>query len=122
MLGIISILTKFLDYTPFPQLKRSPFVARKGWEVSYLLFSITCCPSFAGACLVGAGSIVASLLGEPVVSDLGGFPFMPPSIVDEDPGLLLTALEYSRDSWICLRFLSFSNRSNRSALMDFFAK
>lgn len=77
------------------QLNLSPFLDLNGSDVSYLLFSLTLCPSLSGACLVGAGSIVASWLGDPEWSDLGGPPF-----VFEELGYVAV---YSRDSCICLR-------------------
>lgn len=44
--------------------------------LSYLLFSPTRSDSVAGACLVGAGSLLASWLGEPVLSVRAGLPFV----------------------------------------------
>lgn len=45
------------------QLKRSPFGLRYTAVASYLLFSFTLCSAFEGSCLVGAGSVDASLAG-----------------------------------------------------------
>lgn len=42
--------------------------------LSYLLFSATRCNSVAGACLVGAGSLLASEFGEEALSVRAGTP------------------------------------------------
>ena len=68
------------------QLNLSPFFALNGSAVSYLLFSLTLCPSLSGACLVGAGSKVASWLGEPELSALAGPPFV--GFAAADPGTM----------------------------------
>ncbi len=54
---------------------RSPFELLNGTLLSYLLFSNTLWFSVAGACLVGAGSLLDSWLGDPAVSVLAGPPF-----------------------------------------------
>lgn len=100
------------EYTPLPPPtksvgmryeNRSPFGLLNGALASYLLFSKTLCFSVAGACLVGAGSLFASWLGEPAVSVRGGVVVplvgaVEPPIVAEDSGRLGTLSEYSRDS------------------------
>ena len=90
---------------PSLQLNLSPFFALNGSDVSYLLFSLILCPSVCGAWLVGAGSIVASWLGEPELSDLGAPPlFARPPTLENVVGLLGTLEEYSSSCCICLRF------------------
>jgi hypothetical protein len=88
-----SIVTQFRTYTYYKgQIlqshhhvsryeNRSPLGLLNGVLLSYLLFSTTLCPSVAGACLVGAGSPLASWLGDPEGSVLGGFP-LPLSLVE----------------------------------------
>jgi hypothetical protein len=89
---------------PSLQLNLSPFFALNGSDVSYLLFSLILCPSVCGACLVGAGSIVASWLGEPEWSDLGAPPFFARPPLEDVVDLLGTLEEYSSSCCICLRF------------------
>lgn len=50
--------------TAYPQLNRSPFGGRYGTAVSYFDFSSTFSASVSGSCLVGAGSWLASELGD----------------------------------------------------------
>lgn len=97
---------------------RSPLGLLYGTLASYLLFSNTCCFSVAGACRVGAGSSLASWLGEPDGSVRGDVAPM----VDEEPGWLGTFSEYSMDSIICFFRRDDSYLAARSALMLCFAK
>lgn len=94
--------------------------------LSYLLFSTTRCPSVVGACLVGAGSLLDSWLGDPTVSVLAGPPFWSggfvPPIVAEDSGLLGTLSEYSRESTMAFFRRCSSARARRSASISLFAK
>ena len=94
------------------QEKRSPFLGRYGCELSYLLFSITRWPSVVGACLVGAGSRPASLLGEPVWSVLAG----------PEPLSPLPSDSYSSDRWFRFCCRNSSDLARRSALICLFAK
>lgn len=107
------------------QENRSPFGLLNGTLASYLLFSATLWPSVAGACLVGAGSLLDSWLGEPAVSVLAGPPFAtppfdPPMVADES-GRVGTFSEYSSESTMAFFFRCSSSRNWRSALMLFFA-
>jgi hypothetical protein len=108
------------------QENRSPFGLVNGTLASYLLFSATLWPSVAGACLVGAGSLLDSWLGEPAVSVLAGPPFATPPVdppmVAEESGRFGTFSEYSSESTMAFFFRCSSNRDWRSALMLFFAK
>ena len=100
---------------------RSPLGLLYGTLASYLLFSNTCCFSVAGACRVGAGSSLASWLGEPDGSVRGDVVPVAP-MVDEDPGWLGTFCEYSKDSIICFFRRDDSYLAARSALMLCLAK
>jgi hypothetical protein len=77
--------------------------------LSYLLFSSTLCPSVVGACLVGAGSLLDSWLGDPAVSVLGGPPFA-------------KFWEFSSESIMAFFLRCSSSRDWRSAVMLCFAK
>jgi len=105
---------------------RSPFGLLNGVLLSYLLFSTTRCPSVVGACLVGAGSLLDSWLGEPAVSVRAGPPFesggFDPPIVADDSGLFGTLSEYSRESTMDFFRRCSSARAWRSALMPRLAK
>jgi hypothetical protein len=108
-----------------PHENRSPFGLRNGTGASYLLFSNTLSCSVVGACRVGAGSLLASWLGDPAVSvrtgvAVPGFP--DPPIVAEENGRLGTLLEYSRDSTADFFRLCSSRRAWRSALIWRLAK
>jgi hypothetical protein len=75
----------------------SPLLPLYGVLLSYLLFSSTRCASVAGACLVAAGSLPASWLGEPEESVLAAseaYDSLPP-MDDEEPGWVGTFSEYS---------------------------
>jgi hypothetical protein len=104
---------------------RLPLMLLKGVLVSYLLFSTTRCDSVDGACLVGAGSLLDSWLGEPAVSVLAAGPgpllfvsgVSVPPIAADDSGRLGTLSEYSIDSMASFCFFRWSNFAFRSALM-----
>lgn len=97
---------------------RSPFLLRKGVELSYLLFSSTRSFSVVGAWRVGAGSY-CSLLGEPTGSMLASAPFRvaPAPMVEADPGWDGTLLEYSSDSIMVFFLRCSSRRAWRSELI-----
>ena len=108
--------------------KRSPFGLLYGVLLSYLLFSTTLCPSVAGACRVGAGSPLASWLGDPEGSVRAGVA-VPLLSVDPEPPMAEadrffdgTLFECSSESIICFFRRASSNRACRSALMLRFAK
>ena len=102
---MISTITNFVDALSYEN--RSPFVLLNGVLLSYLLFSTTLWPSVAGACLVGAGSLLDSWLGEPAVSVRAGPPLadapIDPPIAADDSGRVGTFEEYSTDSIIIFR-------------------
>ena len=108
------------------QENRSPFVLLNGALASYLLFSTTLWPSVVGACLVGAGSLLDSWLGEPAVSVRGGPPFatapVVPPMVAEERGRFGTFSEYSSDSTMAFFLRCSWSLDWRSALMLCFAK
>lgn len=98
---------------------RSPFGLRYGTSLSSLLFSPTRSDSVAGACLVGAGSLLlASWLGEPALSVLAG----PPFVVAEEADGLDAGPEYSRECTSCFFLRACSSLALRSALISCLAK
>lgn len=114
-----------LGHPPHPYENLSPFGLRNGALASYLLFSNTRSPSVAGACLVGAGSLLDSWLGDPAVSVRAGPPFVAgtvPPMVADDRGRLGTFSEYSSDSTTLFFRRCSSKRALRSASMLRFAK
>jgi hypothetical protein len=56
---------------------RSPFRLRYASLASYLLFSLLLSSAPTGSCLVGAGSMLASILGFPLVPPYPGPPAIP---------------------------------------------
>ena len=63
---LLDVLTSFRLNTH--QLNLSPFFDRYISVASYLPFSLTLCSPVSGTCRVGAGSLLASLLGLPALS------------------------------------------------------
>lgn len=93
--------------------RRSPFLLLHTSLASYLLFSSTCCPCVVGACLVGAGSSVASMLGLLALSVLlGGVIF----------DVYCDRSSSAYFAFIALRSCCNLCFSSRSALTFFFAK
>lgn len=104
-------------YSQSPYENRSPFRLLYGAELSYLLFSLVCSDSVTAACLVAAGSVLASWLGEPAVSVIAGAPL--PVAADEDVGSM-PAYSIDRISSFFLR--AASSLACRSALISRLAK
>ena len=90
--------------------------------LSYLLFSKTRSRSVAGACCVGAGSEVASWLGDPDGSVRAGVRplLLLPMFEADDPLEMFSP--YSRDCIICLLRRKSSILACLSALILFLAK
>lgn len=125
-----------LSYHPplpsLPHENRSPFRVRYTSLASYLLFS----PSLSGACLVAAGSALASELGLAVRSSLLTAAATSPPLRGALVLALTTALGLivgfdvaalgvcACSSWYCRTRFSRSASAfcARSALIDFFAK
>jgi hypothetical protein len=118
--------------------KRSPFLLRYASLASYLLFSLALPSPSTGSCLVGAGSMPASILGFPLVPPYPGLPAipLPAPFLLELCGAAFNNCEvvdwgeWSEEERCCcsswntaMRFWrSVSAFAARSALMDFLAK
>lgn len=91
----------------------SPFLLLQTSLASYLLFSSTCCPCVVGACLVGAGSSVASILGLLALSALLG---------GDDFDMYCDRSSSAYRAFMARRSCCILCFSSRSALTFFFAK
>jgi len=111
------VLSELAARQPIFHEKRSPFRLRYGVSLSYLLFSATRSDSVAGACLVGAGSLLASWLGEPALSVLAGVPLAVAAVAVE-----VWPPEYSNDLISYFFRRASSSFALRSALISFLAK